>query len=130
MCRLCDATIFNTMLLEPSSERLFVAGTQPNARRSVARSVRGGARPGGRSAIVGNSTPQFVLDLAVDSLELGGKIPHQHFQAPLAVIDDPPKLGALGVREVLVGKPDPGLNDIAAPRLGARVDEFDICVWH
>ena len=41
------------------------------------------------------SSPQFVLDLAVDALELGRKIPHQHLQAQLAVIDDAPQFGAL-----------------------------------
>jgi len=70
-----------------------------------------------------------VLDLAVDSLELGGKIPHQHLQAQLAVIDDAPQFGALIVCEPLVGKPDPGLHDLAAPQLCARVDEFD-SPWH
>ena len=70
------------------------------------------------------SSPQFVLDLAVDALELSRKIPHQHLQAPLAVIDDAPQFGALIVCEPLVGKPDPGLHDLAAPRLRARMDEF------
>jgi hypothetical protein len=75
------------------------------------------------------SPPQFVLDLAVDALELGGKITHQHLQAPLAVIDDAPQFGALIVCEPLVGQPDPGLHDLAAPQLCARVDEFD-SPWH
>jgi len=76
------------------------------------------------------SPPQFVLDLAVDALELGGKIPHQYLQAPFAVIDDAPQFGALSVREALVGKPDPGLHNLAAPQLRARMDEFDSPVWH
>ena len=76
------------------------------------------------------SPPEFVLDLAVDALELGGKIPHQHLQAPLAVIDDAPQFGALTVGEPFVGKPDPGLHDLAAPQLRAGVDEFDRPVWH
>ena len=76
------------------------------------------------------SPPQFVLDLAVDALKLGGEIPHQHLQAPLAVIDDAPQFDALIVRELLIGKPDPGLHDLAAPQLRARMDEFDRSVWH
>jgi hypothetical protein len=76
------------------------------------------------------SAPQFVLDLAVDALELGGKIPHQHLQAPFAVIDDAPQFGALSVREAVIGKPDPGLHNLAAPQLRARMDEFDSPVWH
>jgi hypothetical protein len=86
--------------------------------------------PGRGLAIAGKSPPQFVLDLAVDALELGGKIPHQHLQAPLAVIDDAPQFGALIVRESLVGKPDPGLHDLAPPQLRAGMDEFDSPVWH
>ena len=77
----------------------------------------------------GKSPPQFVLDLAVDALELGWEIPHQHLQARFAVIDGAPQFGALIVREPLVGKPDPGLHDLAAPQLRARVDEFD-SPWH
>jgi len=91
-----------------------------------------GRRDGSRVMIAaaGKSPPQFALDLAVDALELGGKIPHQHLQAPLAVIDDAPQFGALIVGEPLVGKPDPGLHDLAAPQLRAGVDEFDRSVWH
>jgi hypothetical protein len=70
-----------------------------------------------------------VLDLSVDALELGGKITHQHLQAPLAVIDNAPQLGALIVCEPLIGKPDPGLHDLPAPQLRPRVDEFD-SPWH
>jgi hypothetical protein len=86
--------------------------------------------PGRGFAIAGKSPPQFVLDLAVDSLELGGKIPHQHLQAPLAVIDDAPQFGALIGDEPFVGKPDPGLHDLTTPQLRACVDEFDSPVWH
>jgi hypothetical protein len=87
---------------------------------------------GGRGMVAGarKSPPQFVLDLAVDALELGGEIPHQHLQAPLTVIDDAPQFGALIVREALVGKPDPSLHDLATPQLRARMDEFDGPVWH
>jgi hypothetical protein len=41
--------------------------------------------------------PQFVFDLAVDSLELSREFGDQHLQPPLAVIDDAPQLGALRV---------------------------------
>jgi hypothetical protein len=81
-------------------------------------------------AAVRTSPPQFVLDLAVDALELGGKIPHQHPQAPLAVINDAPQFDALIAGQSLVGKPDPGLHDLAAPQLRACVDEFYSPVWH
>ena len=60
-----------------------------------------------------------------------GKSVHQHLQAPLAVVDDPPEFGALRAAEVVVGEPDPGLHDLAAPRLRARADEFDrYATWH
>src|SRR3954471_10172863 len=76
------------------------------------------------------SPPQFALDLAVDALELGGKIPHQHLQAPFAVVDDAPQFRALIVCEPFIGKPDPGLHDLTAPQLRAGMDEFDSPVWH
>ena len=63
---------------------------------------------------------QLVLDLAIDLLELARKIRDQHLQAPLAVIDDLPEFGALRLGEVVVGKPDSGLDDVAAPRLRTR----------
>lgn len=73
---------------------------------------------------------QLVLDLAIDLLELARKIRDQHLQAPLAVIDDPPEFGALRLGEVVVAKPDAGLDDLAAPRLRPRVDEFSRYPWH
>jgi hypothetical protein len=75
-------------------------------------------------------SPQRGLDLAVDALKLGGKIPHRRPQAVFAMIHDPPQLGALRGAEMLVGKPDPGLHDFAAPRLRARMDVFDGWLWH
>jgi hypothetical protein len=123
---------FNTMLLKLIFERRFIAEncrcgrSYPlAARRGWTLVVTSGPRGRGRQ----KSPPQFVLDLAVDALELGGKITHQHLQAPLAVIDDAPQFGALIVCEPLVGKPDPGLHDLAAPQLRPRVDEFD-SPWH
>ena len=81
-------------------------------------------------SVAGKSAPQFALDLAVDALEFGGKIPHQHLQAPLAIVDDAPQFGALIGGQSLVGKPDSGLDDFAPPQLRASVDEFDSSVWH
>ena len=46
------------------------------------------------------------------------------------MIDDAPQLGALRGAELLAGKLDPGLHDLTAPRLRARMDVFDGCVWH
>ena len=71
-----------------------------------------------------------MLDLAINALELGGEIPHQHLQAPLAVIHDAPQFGTLIVCEPFVGQPDPGLHDLATPQLRAGMDEFDSPVWH
>src|SRR4051812_14911066 len=85
---------------------------------------------GSRQGRGGKSAPQFALDLAVDALELGGKIAHQHLQAPLAIIDDAPQFGALIIGEAFVGQPDPGLDDLAPPELRARMNEFDSPVWH
>src|SRR5215218_9198496 len=45
------------------------------------------------------SAAQFVLDFAIDALKLGGEILHQHFQTPLAAVDDLPELGALMIGE-------------------------------
>jgi hypothetical protein len=116
------------MLLNWISEWRFVsepvAGIYP--RGTMALDGRGG---NDRIAIAAKSASQLALDLAVDALELGGKIPHQHLQTPLAVIDDAPQFGALSVREALIGKPDPGLYDLATPRLRPRIDEFD-CPRH
>jgi hypothetical protein len=111
------------LLLRTTPGRRYLRGAEcrvPHARRS--------APVDGRSA--GKSSPQFALDLAINAFELGGKIPHQHLQAPLAVIDDAPQFGALMGRKTLVGKPDPGLDDLATPQLRACVDEFDSSVWH
>src|SRR6185369_214142 len=65
--------------------------------RAVTRTI---CRQRGPTAIArGESPAQFVLDLAVDTLELGGEILHQHFQTPFAAVHDLPQLGALVVRE-------------------------------
>ena len=73
---------------------------------------------------------QFVLDLAVDALELRGEVLHQHFQAPLAAVHDLPEFGALVRAEPFVGQPDSRLDDVAAPRFCARGNEFGRYFWH
>ena len=83
-----------------------------------------------RYVVSGRSAAQFVFDLAVDALELGREILHQHFQAPLAAVDDLPQLMALIVCEALVGELDPRLHDVAAPRFCAGADEFGWLFWH
>ena len=99
------------MLLKLTLERRFVAGTAVHA--------NDWAKP---AAAARKSAAQFVLDLAVDALELGGKILDQQLQTPLAAVDDLPQLGALTIAEPFVGELDSGLDDFAAPRLRARVD--------
>jgi hypothetical protein len=74
--------------------------------------------------------PQLVLDLAVDALELGGKILNQHPQAPLANIDDLPKLGVLRAAEIEIGEFDPRLDDVAPPRFRASEVRFRQQLWH
>jgi hypothetical protein len=117
-----DIANFNTMLLKSIFEWRFVA--ERGAGHSRIRPQRAGDCSAEKSAT------QFVLDLAIDLLELGGEIPHQHFQTPFAGIDNAPQFGALGVRQVVVGESDPGLHDRATPRPRACMDGFDSSVWH